>query len=62
MEDILKNMAGIEIEISGRNGKNEATVRSEYFNAEGKTQKIRMAMLTEEDVKKILSIILERRK
>lgn len=59
VKDILKNMTGIEIEISERYGKSEATVRSEYFNPEGKTRKIVNKELTDEQVKKILEIVLD---
>lgn len=59
MEDILKNMAGIEIEISERNGVGKATVRTEYFKPEGKTRKISNVAITNEQVKEILKIILK---
>lgn len=62
MEDILKNMAGIEIEISVKNEEAKSIARSESFTSEGKTRNIRGRNLTKEELKTILNIVLKEEK
>lgn len=59
MEDILRNMAGIEIKISGKEGNAKAKVVSEYVTKEGKEYKIRERSLSEAQLRSILDIILK---